>query len=392
MKKIDLKFGFFSKEMLKECTGNMTTPCIFYNFPVVHDLDSCTVDEILSLGKTDFLSSTHNGSYWSDKPLYTEIQGRKKRLNLKRMFIDNIGDYYVTYFQPTETHASGWKTIRTCGNNEFDNYLAQRTKFLPYMKGSSLHNHWISNGKTLSLLHADPIDTLFLQVQGVKTFRLIPESFKLSTMVDIKQPHKLKYNLNDLKLKGVKVYEMDIYPGTAVFMPAWCFLEIESKNSGLNISLTSHYPRLRKLYHLSPFQIINKIRRFWYPKFVKRKRIRFQLENVSPESVPFFPWFSSHVINRAFESDTTFQHENFLINRRKRKITPINNEYLVSILSQVDGYKTFNEISQVTKVGIDKVIVAAKKMIEDEFIQILFDADDKYNYFYQSIEPKNIRM
>ncbi|HDU5045505.1 TPA: cupin-like domain-containing protein [Klebsiella aerogenes] len=44
------------------------------------------------------------------------------------------------------------------------------------MKESVFHNHWISNGNTLSSLHADPVDTFYLQVQGTKRFRLIEES------------------------------------------------------------------------------------------------------------------------------------------------------------------------------------------------------------------------
>ncbi|GKW25096.1 hypothetical protein PEC311524_26900 [Pectobacterium carotovorum subsp. carotovorum] len=390
MKKIDLKYNTLTKEDLKKHTKDMTQPCIFFNFPLNKKLSSCSVEHILSLKEKKFLSSIHNGSYWSDKPLYAEVQGRNKKLDLESMFLDNNGDYYVTYFRSTLDNPTGWKTIRTCGNNDFDNFLAEKTEFMDYMRGSDLHNHWVSNGKTLSLLHADPVDTLFLQIKGVKTFRLIPESYKISLLADFKQPHKLKHNIEELKKNGISILEIDIHPGTAVFMPAWCFHEIESKNEGLNISLTSHYPRKRKLYEISPFQIINKFRRFIYPKIVNKKRIKFQLSNLSPDSIPFFPWFSSYVSNNNFKYDTTFQHKHFLINRVKVKITPINNDFLNLILNEVDGYKSIYSISKDKKIEIDKLLNAFKQLVEDEFIQILFESNDKYNYFYQSIEPKNI--
>lgn len=390
MKTIDMQFKELTKELLMLHTNKMRNPCVFINMNVNQRLEYCSVDEILSLQQTKFLSSNHNGSYWADKPLYAEVQGRKKTLDLERMFLKESGDYYVTYFVQSTLHPAGWKTIRACGNNDFDDYLASRTTFKDYMKESVFHNHWISNGNTLSSLHADPVDTFFLQVQGTKRFRLIEESLLLSKYVDLRQPHKLKMNFDRLKTLGIKSEEFTVSPGMAVFMPSWCFHEIESQESGLNVSLTSHYPRSRSVLRFSPLQAINKARRFWYPKLVQKKRIQFQIENISVNAVPFFPWFSSFVSNNTFLNDTTYQPEYYILNRKTRRIIPVLNMELVSVLKQIDGFVTVQDISNLTGLGQDTVIDSLTRLIEDEFIQILFDSEDKYNYFYQSIEPKTL--
>lgn len=390
MKTIDMQFKELTKELLMLHTNKMRSPCVFVNMVINQRLENCSVEEILSLQQTQFLSSNHNGSYWADKPLYAEVQGRKKTLDLERMFLKDSGDYYVTYFVQRTLHPAGWETIRTCGNNVFDDYLASRTTFKDYMKGSVFHNHWISNGNTLSSLHADPVNTFFLQVQGTKRFRLIEESLLLCKYVDLRQPHKLKINFDKLKNLGVKNEEFTVTPGMAVFMPSWCFHEIESQGAGLNISLTSHYPRSRSAFLLSPLQAINKVRRFWYPKFVQKKRIQFQIENLSVNAVPFFPWFSSFVSNTTFLNDTTYQPQYYILNRKTKRIVPVLNMELVSVLKQINGFVKVQDISNITGLAQDTVIDTLATLIEDEFIQILFDSEDKYNYFYQSIEPKTL--
>lgn len=390
MKKVDMRGELLTKDLLVKSTGKMTSPCIFTNFLINQKLESCTVEEMLTLQQKEFISNVHNGSYWADKPLYSEVQGRGKKLNLESMFIEKNGDYYVTYFQPSTSGSSKWKTVRTCGNNDFDDFLAERTDYQDYMNGSVLHNHWISNGKTLSSLHSDPIDTLFVQVQGTKTFRMVPESMLLSLYVDLKQPHKLKHTFSELKAMGVKVYEFEVLPGMAVYMPAWCFHEIESQNEGLNISLTSHYPRATKTLKFSPFQMVNKIRRFWYPKLVRRKRVKFQLDNLTKDAIPFFPWFSAFLKNESFNKDSTHQHKYFITNRLKGKLEPISNESMIKILEYVDGYLTISDLSTLTGLDLELLLDIFKQLIKDQFIQILFDADDRYNYFYQNIEPKRL--
>lgn len=80
MKTIDMQFKELTKELLMLHTNKMRNPCVFINMNVNQRLEYCSVDEILSLQQTKFLSSNHNGSYWADKPLYAEVQGRKKTL------------------------------------------------------------------------------------------------------------------------------------------------------------------------------------------------------------------------------------------------------------------------------------------------------------------------
>ncbi|EHY8702334.1 cupin-like domain-containing protein [Vibrio cholerae] len=390
IKKIDLKHNELKKIDLKNYTDGMSKPCIFYNFPLKQDLESLTIDNILSLENQTFLSNVHNGSYWASKPLHAEILGRR-RLNLSSMFSGNSGDYYVTYFKPKNPNSKTWETTRTSGNNEFDDLLSNLTNVKDYMRGSSLINHWISNGNTLSSLHGDPLDTLFVQVQGAKDFTIIPESMKTFFLANFKQPHRLRYSLSDLQNHDLFIEEVRVEKGMAVFMPAWCFHEIASVGIGLNISLTTHYNRERKLFSFSPFQLANKFVRFWYPKLVRKKRIQFQLDNSSLDSVPFFPWFSSYLTNNLCEIDTVYQHKRFLINRKSCQIRPVENATLSRILNEINGHSSLKDISERTHIQYEELLTYIHQLIRDEYIQILFEAEDKYNYFYQNIEPKILK-
>ncbi|WP_145534511.1 cupin-like domain-containing protein [Yersinia thracica] len=388
MKIINLKGQELNSDILMLHTDNMKRPCIFQDVAINQDLESCTKEEILQLKDKSFVSSLHSGSYWDKKPLQAEVQGRKIRLNLERMFLGDEGHYYVTYFKVSDSHPIVWSTARTCGNNSFDDYLASKTKFKDYMKGAYLHNHWVSNGGTLSSLHADPVDTVFLQVKGAKTLRLIPESLRLCLYADLKQPHKLIHTVEQFRHMKLGFKEILIKPGNAVFMPAWCFHEIESEKGELNISLTSHFQRKRKGFAFSIFKHINDVRRKIYPKLVNKKRIAFQLENLSGDSIPFFPWHTSYVNNLVFQNDTSYQYENLILNRKKRVINPIQNESLKAFLKEIDGFKNIKDIAKNINFDVDMVIHFCYQLIQDEFIQILFEADDKYNYFYQSIEAR----
>ncbi|MEI7189353.1 cupin-like domain-containing protein [Dickeya dianthicola] len=388
MKEIDLDGKELDKDLLKNESKNMTKPCIFRNIKVGQGLESVSVIDILGLSNKKFDSSFHSGAYWSEKPLIAEVKGRSVLLDLDKMFEKNQGGYYVTYFQKDEMAQHGWRTYRTCGNNDFDELLAEKTKFKDYMTGSYLHNHWVSNGGTESLLHADPVDTLFVQVKGWKHFTLIPESFNVLSLLDFKQPHKLKKKTSEINEIGIDKYEFKLGPGDAVFMPAWCFHEIKSEKNELNVSLTSHYKRNRCFYNLSLINMVNRFRRLIYPKLVERHRIRFQLDNINEFSEPFFPWFSSFVRNESYRRDTSYQHEHLLINRKSGKIFPVKNEMLFNIFPFFDGMSTIGSIAIKTKYDVDILIRACAQLIEDEFIQIIFEGDDKYNYFYQTIEAR----
>lgn len=388
MKKVDLNNQELDMDTLRRHTRNMSEPCIFNNVAIGQDLEHCSVEEILSLHERKFHSSLHNGSYWANNPLQAMVQGRKNWLDLEKMFRNNQGEYYVTYFQSSNVHPTGWVTARTCGNNEFDNYLGKKTAFKDYMKGAYLHNHWISNGGTISSLHADPVDTLFLQIQGIKKFRIIPESIRLSLMADFRQPHKLRYKTTDLDKMNVGLVEFTLKPGNAVFMPAWCFHEIESEKNALNISLTTHYERKRRFFSFSPFNLINRFRRVIYPKLVHKKRIKFQVSNLTEHAIPFFPWHSSFVKNNTFHSDTSYQYEYLIVNQKKRIIQPVQNSELQRLLEKIDGFKSISELANSANIKTSFVIEACNQLIEDGFIQILFNAQDKYNYFYQTVESR----
>ncbi|WP_027710544.1 cupin-like domain-containing protein [Dickeya chrysanthemi] len=388
MKEIDLDGKALDKDLLKKESKRMTKPCIFRNMKVGQGLESVSVIDILGLSNKKFESSFHSGAYWSEKPLISEVKGRAVLLDLEQMFENNQGGYYVTYFQRDEKAKYGWQTYRTCGNNDFDEFLAERTIFKDYMAGSYLHNHWVSNGGTESLLHADPVDTLFVQVKGWKHFTLIPESFNTLKLLDFRQPHRLKKKMTEINEFDVDKYEFKLGPGDAVFMPAWCFHEIKSEKDELNISLTSHYKRERYFYNVSLIHVVNRFRRLIYPKLVGRRRVQFQLENLNDFSEPFFPWFSSFVRNESYRIDTSYQHEYLLINRNNGKIFPVKNEMLCNIFPFFDGLNSIASIARKTNYDVDMIINACAQLIEDEFIQIIFEGNDKYNYFYQTIEAR----
>ncbi|MCO7261050.1 cupin-like domain-containing protein [Dickeya zeae] len=388
MKEIDLNGKELDRYLLRKETKNMTKPCVFRNMNIGQGLENISVVNILELNNKKFESSFHSGAYWSEKPLISEVKGRAVLLDLEKMFEKDQGGYYVTYFQRDEKERYGWQTYRTCGNNEFDDFLAERTIFKDYMIGSYLHNHWVSNGGTESLLHADPVDTFFVQVKGWKHFTIIPESLNVFKLLDFRQPHKLKRKLNEINEFDVDKYEFDLGPGDAIFMPAWCFHEIKSREKELNISLTSHYKRERCFYNISLIHIVNRFRRFIYPKLVGKRRIQFQLENLDESSEPFFPWFSSFVRNEIYRIDTSYQYEYLLINRNNGRIFPVKNKILFDIFPFFDGFNSISSIAKKTNFDVEAIISICAQLIEDEFIQIIFEGDDRYNYFYQTIEAR----
>ncbi|ANJ94053.1 hypothetical protein D3C81_76570 [compost metagenome] len=366
----------------------MRMPCVFNSVSMNQSVENCTIEEISTFENKGFVSTVHSGSYWSRNPLISDVINRKCILDLDRIFVKNEGGYYVTYFRRNALGKNGWLTTRTCGNNHFDEYLAERTEFKDYMKGSYLHNHWVSNGGTFSALHADPVSTLFMQIKGRKKITLVPESLKVFMLSDFKQPHKLKYSLTEVKEMGLRAYEFEVGPGDAIFIPAWCFHEIESIDIGLNISLTSHYQRRKNRLLPSPLHMLNRYRRVWYPKFVRKKRIIFQLENLDRASRPFYPWFSSFMQNKSYELDTNNQHQYMLINARTKTMLPLTNSTHIQAVAIFDGIKTIQEISESTSSDITQLLALCHELIEREFIQILFDAEDRFNYFYQNIEAR----
>jgi ribosomal protein L16 Arg81 hydroxylase len=106
---------------------------------------------------------------------------------------------------------------------------------------------WFGPGGTITPLHHDIINVLFIQVFGTKKFTLVPSLATHRVYNDIGVFSRLDRDLTDLDsyplFAGCRRYDLTVGPGQALFIPVGWWHRVESVQTSISMSFTNFvYP------------------------------------------------------------------------------------------------------------------------------------------------------
>ncbi|MBD2188948.1 cupin-like domain-containing protein [Pseudanabaena mucicola] len=102
---------------------------------------------------------------------------------------------------------------------------------------------WFGSGGTITPLHHDPVNLIFVQVYGHKVWKIIPPYYThllynyrgVFSEVDIENPDYQKYPL----FQKVPIIEVTLEPGDAIFMPVGWWHAVKSLDISISMSFTN---------------------------------------------------------------------------------------------------------------------------------------------------------
>ena len=102
---------------------------------------------------------------------------------------------------------------------------------------------WFGSGGTITPLHHDPVNLIFVQVCGRKVWQIIPPFYThllynyrgVFSEVDIENPDYEKYPL----FQKIPIIEVTLEPGDAIFMPVGWWHAVKSLDISISMSFTN---------------------------------------------------------------------------------------------------------------------------------------------------------
>ena len=106
---------------------------------------------------------------------------------------------------------------------------------------------WFGSGGTITPLHHDPVNLIFVQVYGRKVWQIISPHYThmlynyrgVFSEVDIENPDYEKYPL----FQRIPIIEVTLEPGDAIFMPVGWWHAVKSLDISISMSFTNYEPR-----------------------------------------------------------------------------------------------------------------------------------------------------
>lgn len=327
-------------------------------------------------GMVQVEAPVHTAAYWASNSLEKELASRNKLVNFEDFFGEGSekyrSGYYIAYYKFLN---SVYRSGRQIDLNPFDHILAEKLPELELSKDAILSLVWISMGGTKSLLHGDPLHNCLLQITGSKTFVITSDRQDFGNLRHFKTPHLLSIRdprsteaLHHRQFQRLIWQEVCLHPGDMLVLPFWTYHYVETPIDELNITLTNlFYPTivdraLSRSYWMSRFM------RLFYPKIVKKNRLRYQLTSLGDRSVPFFPPMVEFLQQGAELPNWNRSAKYYLLNKRDIQYRAVIEKNQAEILRLVDGKKDCNSISQLSGIGVETVLMMVGDLIRNGYL------------------------